>query len=88
MFSGDLAAVLKERKGKPVEEEVVWDWFTQVCLALKHMHDRHVMHRDVKCQNIFLTKVQTGCVVASHVCDFSNNLCVSGTSAEWRVEDG
>lgn len=32
------------------------DYFVQVCLALKHIHDRKVLHRDIKSQNIFLTK--------------------------------
>ena len=30
--------------------------FIQICLALKHIHDRKVLHRDLKPQNIFLTK--------------------------------
>jgi NIMA (never in mitosis gene a)-related kinase len=34
----------------------VLNWFTQICLALKHVHDRKILHRDLKSQNIFLTK--------------------------------
>jgi len=30
-------------------------WFTEVVLALKYMHNKHVLHRDLKSQNIFLT---------------------------------
>ena len=32
------------------------NWFTQISLALKHVHDRKILHRDLKSQNIFITK--------------------------------
>ena len=32
------------------------DWFVQMALAIKHIHDRKILHRDLKTQNIFLTR--------------------------------
>jgi NIMA (never in mitosis gene a)-related kinase len=34
----------------------VISWFCQLCLAIKHIHARKILHRDLKSQNIFLTK--------------------------------
>ena len=31
------------------------DWFTEILLGMKHVHDRKVLHRDLKTQNVFLT---------------------------------
>ena len=47
---------VKERRGRPFSENQILDWFTQICLGMKHIHDRKVIHRDLKGQNIFLTK--------------------------------
>lgn len=30
--------------------------FTQICLAIKHIHDRKILHRDLKSQNVFMTR--------------------------------
>lgn len=55
---GDLQSKIKEQraKGGYLEEATVLNWFTQICLAMKHCHDRKILHRDLKAQNIFLTK--------------------------------
>ena len=34
----------------------VLNWFVQISLGLKHVHDRKILHRDIKTQNIFLTR--------------------------------
>jgi len=41
---------------KKIEEEIIWDWFFQICSAIKYIHSRNTLHRDIKSQNIFLTK--------------------------------
>ena len=63
---GDLHSLIKEKhiqkkqnEDKKIgywEEEQILSWFTQICLAIKHSHDRHILHRDIKPQNIFLTE--------------------------------
>mmetsp|Transcript_88627 Transcript_88627/g.228589 ORF Transcript_88627/g.228589 Transcript_88627/m.228589 type:complete len:329 (-) Transcript_88627:296-1282(-) len=54
---GDLHnRIAKTRKaGASFAESQVIRWFTQAALALKHLHERHVLHRDLKSQNLFLT---------------------------------
>ena len=45
---GDLYALINKQKGVPFSEQQVLNWFVQLCLALKHVHDRKILHRDIK----------------------------------------
>ena len=53
---GDLAEKIKSRDNKPFTEPEILDYFTQICLALKHIHEKKIIHRDLKSGNIFLMK--------------------------------
>jgi NIMA (never in mitosis gene a)-related kinase 1/4/5 len=54
---GDLSAAIQRKKksNESWNEDEVMRIFVQICLALKHVHDRNIIHRDLKSQNIFLT---------------------------------
>jgi NIMA (never in mitosis gene a)-related kinase len=54
--AGDLASKIKQTETYFSETQIL-DWFAQIVLALKHMHDRKIVHRDIKCSNIFLTSM-------------------------------
>lgn len=41
--------------GTGLPESTILGWFVQMALALKHVHERKILHRDLKTQNIFLT---------------------------------
>ena len=55
---GDLSEKIKERKNKNnyFTESEILDYFTQICLAIKHIHENKIIHRDLKSGNIFLMK--------------------------------
>ncbi|KAK3579311.1 hypothetical protein CHS0354_029593 [Potamilus streckersoni] len=53
---GDLYNRLKEQHGALLEERQLVEWFVQIAMALQYMHERNILHRDLKTQNIFLTK--------------------------------
>ncbi|EFB21849.1 hypothetical protein PANDA_006075, partial [Ailuropoda melanoleuca] len=53
---GDLMQKIKHQKGKLFPEDTILNWFTQMCLAVNHIHKKRVLHRDIKSKNIFLTQ--------------------------------
>ncbi|XP_078208201.1 serine/threonine-protein kinase Nek3 isoform X5 [Callithrix jacchus] len=53
---GDLMQKIKQQKGKLFPEDMILNWFTQMCLGVNHIHKKRVLHRDIKSKNIFLTQ--------------------------------
>ncbi|NXA93306.1 NEK11 kinase, partial [Melanocharis versteri] len=53
---GDLDFKIQEFKdsGKMFTQNQVIDWFIQLLLGVNYMHERRILHRDLKAKNIFL----------------------------------
>ena len=53
---GDLSQKIKLQKTKPFSEEKILSYFIQICYAVKYIHDKKIIHRDIKAANVFLMK--------------------------------
>jgi len=56
--SGDLKIRITTaaKKQRQFHETQVMDWFVQMCFAMEYLHERKLAHRDIKPQNVFLTR--------------------------------
>eukprot|EP00316_Scyphosphaera_apsteinii_P020436 CAMPEP_0119341980 /NCGR_PEP_ID=MMETSP1333-20130426/103742_1 /TAXON_ID=418940 /ORGANISM="Scyphosphaera apsteinii, Strain RCC1455" /LENGTH=365 /DNA_ID=CAMNT_0007354093 /DNA_START=45 /DNA_END=1138 /DNA_ORIENTATION=+ len=54
---GDLAREIKRRSANqlPFQEAQVLNWFMQIVMALRYVHSKRILHRDLKTQNIFIS---------------------------------
>ncbi|NXR59154.1 NEK5 kinase, partial [Rhadina sibilatrix] len=52
---GDLMKRINMQHGVLFDEDQILSWFVQISLGLKHIHDKKILHRDVKAQNVFLS---------------------------------
>ena len=55
---GDLYTKIKKMKEQKIifDEKIIWDYSIQIIQGLKALHDKNIMHRDLKSENIFITK--------------------------------
>jgi len=48
------AGVGAESMLPPFKEEQILDWFIQLALAMRYIHSKKILHRDIKACNVFL----------------------------------
>ncbi|KAK7171253.1 hypothetical protein R3I94_001253 [Phoxinus phoxinus] len=51
---GDLAGI----KGTDINSEIL-DWTVKICMALKHLHDQQILHKNLQPKSIFFTACGT-----------------------------
>ena len=56
---GDLSQHIKQRhqSGDHFSENLILNWLLQLVMALKYIHEKKILHRDIKAANIFLTNM-------------------------------
>jgi NIMA (never in mitosis gene a)-related kinase len=54
---GDLAFHIDRFREKNtfIPEKVIINWFLQLIMAVHYLHEKNILHRDLKTTNIFLT---------------------------------
>jgi len=59
LSGGSLHHFLKKRPGRRVDDHAARQLFFQVSQGIRYMHDRHIVHRDVKLENLLLDETGT-----------------------------
>ena len=55
---GDLLQKIEElkKRNQLLTEPEIWKYYIQMLRGLKGLHDLQIVHRDIKCANLFITK--------------------------------
>ncbi len=86
---GDLFMKINRQRGRLLPENVIVTYFVQLCRAVEYIHERKILHRDIKSQNIFLSggpgnQVMTCTSVTSNPVE-GNVKIVSENDQAWRL---
>ena len=62
---GDLEIKINKMKRNKIRftEKLIWNYAIQILLGLKALHDKGIIHRDLKSANIFLSKLKNKCKI-------------------------
>lgn len=67
--AGNLQNLIEEKW--PLPEGLLIAIFYQICWAIKHLHEKCIIHQDIKCENVLL-KTDGNLLVA----DFGLSYCI------------
>ncbi|XP_041799978.1 serine/threonine-protein kinase Nek8-like [Chelmon rostratus] len=70
---GTLAEKIRRRTDSPQEFEVL-SWIVEICMALKSIHEKGLLHKNLTPQNIYLTEFGTLCLGGLWKIDRNSNL--------------
>ena len=62
---GDLESKIKKMARNKIkfDENLIWNYAFQILFGIKALHDKGVIHRDIKSANIFLSKLNNKCKI-------------------------
>lgn len=53
---GDMNQLIESLQGNKIPEDKIVYWMAQIALAIFYMHEKKILHRDLKSPNIFILK--------------------------------
>jgi serine/threonine protein kinase len=87
---GDLGSRIRsaKNKGNKFSESQIWKWFGQISAALAYIHSHKIIHRDLKTQNIFLSKagdIKIGDFGISRILSHSAEMACSSVGTPYYI---
>jgi NIMA (never in mitosis gene a)-related kinase len=80
-----LAGMISKKRAEraPFDEELIKKWLIQICVGLQYIHSKHILHRDMKPQNVLLGKNMT-----AKIADFGISAALASTQEMKKTAQG